>query len=227
MKTITDHDTNFLKNRSWFDLGGRHGLENRVSDLAKILSGLDLAEMCVADIGAAEGDVAIWLAKIFKHVTAIELMEKAYLSLTKKTHRHDNINVVQSDILSYDFDQSFDVTFLLGVLHYFLDDNDKHTIVDKILKNSRWCCFIRTGIRENKIKHNMAHQKLQKFTPVDVYVHASKKAGFSLAIIDNFDRGQDTNRLGDLAVFRSNHKKNPLPELRQMVSQIEEPIYYY
>ncbi len=64
--------------RSYFERGGRHSLEHRISDFGPRLMRLDLSAYTAIDIGCAEGDITEWLARRFESVDAIEYMDECF-----------------------------------------------------------------------------------------------------------------------------------------------------
>lgn len=206
-----------LRDRTWFARGGRHGLENRVADLSPILASFDTADMVTLDAGAAEGDISVWLADLFKHVTAVELMDQAYGVLKRRAAEHEAITALQADIISWPIPSEYDIVFLLGVLHYFPDDHTKEKVLRKCLAASRFGMFARTGIREHKLRDGVSPDKVGNYVPTALLEKVAVEAGFSLGIIDNSYRGRRKERLGDLMIFRKKTDDNPLPSIESML----------
>jgi len=203
------------RQRDWFDKGGRHGLENRVADLEKILPQLsNLGDLNALDIGAAEGDISAWLATHYHRVHAIEAMQRVFEKLSTRTRAIANLSCEQADIRDYQTREIYDHVFFLGVLHYFLDDATKATALRKALSLTRSLCFVRTGIRDQKVKYGLDLDKLEKYTPVSVFREAAAE-GFDAALIDNASRGTKDQRLGDLVVFRK--KDAAMPPLTELL----------
>lgn len=201
-----------LRQRDWFALGGRHGLDNRVSDLSLILPHFgDLAQHTAVDIGAAEGDISFWLAERYREVHAVEAMDQVYGKLAERVSQVPTITCEKADIRSWDCRASYDHVFFLGVLHYFHDDEVKARALEKCLGMTRSICFVRSGIREQKQKqkHGRNLDRLAFFTPIELLRSAAVRFGFTAALIDNAAGRTDENRLGDLVVFRRNSSSAP------------------
>jgi hypothetical protein len=200
-----------LKNRRWFDKGGRHGLPNRVADLSRILESADTGDLTALDLGAAEGDISIWLSDRFQHVTAVELMEKAYRALDDRVATIANVTPIHGDVRIWRPSHGYDCVFLLGVLHFFLPDSQKREALEAALSATKLGCFVRTGIREHKLRDGWDSDKVQKYSPLAMFEEAAGAAGFDLCVVDNAWRGRGETRLGDLIYFRRAVSTNPLP----------------
>ena len=213
------------RQRTWFKKGKRHGLQNRVADLEKILPRIpSLDTLTAIDIGAAEGDIGAWLAARYRHVHAIEAMQLVFNHLSEKAKAIPNMNCEQADIRFFTPARLFDHVFLLGVLHYFDDDSIKESVLVKCLTFAQSLCFVRTGIREQKAKYGFDQHRVHKYVPISVLHHAAEAMDFDAALIDNALRGRGEERLGDLIVFRK--RDIGLPALPDLLSGVDAPILY-
>src|SRR5690606_27660996 len=154
------------------------------------------------DIGAAEGDISAWLASHYRRVHAIEAMQQVYEKLSATSQAVSNLSCEQADVRDFRAQEPYDHVFLLGVLHYFPDDATKEAVLDKTLSAAKSLCFVRTGVREQKLKYGRDLDKLPKYTPISIFQRAAASNGFEAALIDNACRGTGGKRLGDLVVFR-------------------------
>ena len=215
------------KNRKWFDLGGRHGLTNRIADFGPGLSNCETSNLTVADIGAAEGEIALWLSNQFEVVYATEFMDDAYQILQEKAETLPNIKVAQHDIFNTPLPGRFDLICFLGVLHYATSDPVRHDVLSRLAEKTNGCLLVRTGFRELKRNHGEDLDKLSKYTSVDDLISVAEQFEFDLIMIDNQHRGQHDKRLGSLAIFTKKSSDSwfePLKiHLRQCRGVLEMP----
>lgn len=173
--------------------------------------------MSALDAGAAEGDISFWLADRFRHVTAIELMSQTFATLAERARSYPDVKAIKADIASFPIDQPFDCIFLLGVLHYFPDDDVKRSLLVKCIGGANYAVFARTGIREFRVRDGFVTNDLARYTPISVLRDCADAADVDFSIIDNSYRGRGEFRLGDLIVFRSRHSNNPIPDAETLI----------
>jgi len=107
-----------MKVRGWFDIPGvRKGRRT----LAEQMTGLETAiasafGKTVLDIGCAEGLIAIEFARAGAQVTAIERFDVHYL-LADKLVRDYNIELIQTDIMEWETERTFDIVLALAIVH--------------------------------------------------------------------------------------------------------------
>ena len=206
MDTPPKKEVSPTKQRDWFGMGGRHGIENRTSDLAILLPEIaDVSQLQALDIGAAEGDIAVWLSGFYRAVHAIEAMDQVYARLKERAATTPNLRCEQADFRQFQATGPFDHVFFLGVLHYFPDDDLKLQMLIKALGITSEVCFARMGVRETMVQAGRGLDRLHRFTPVHTIREAAKIAGFSADHLDNSMRPED-QRLGDLVLFIRNGK---------------------
>jgi len=207
--------TNKLRNRKWFDLGGRHGAQNRIADFGPVFDHIDCSTLTASDIGAAEGDITQWLADRFSSVHAHELMDQAYSQLAQRFQSNPRVTTFQTDITQSPLAEPTDATYLLGVLHYFNTEELRHQILNHCLENSRYLFITRTGIRDFRQRDHRRMELAHRYTTLKTFIAAAQNS-FDLCIIDNAYRGTDSKRLGDLVIYRKNTPNNPFPPLQEM-----------
>jgi len=188
-------------NRSWFSKGGRHSIENRISDLHEFLN-IDLKDKTALDIGCAEGDLIQHLKSSFLSVTGIEKSKKLYDEAVNRYKSDLNIEILHGDIEECSISNNFDYVFFLGVLHYYHDDDRRMKILEKIIDIANDYVFIRTGIYENKLKSVDDLKKLQKFTKLSTISEVASRKKCRWLFLDNSYRGDGNYRLGDLVVIK-------------------------
>lgn len=200
------------KDRSWFEKGGRHALDNRVSDFGPALQRVDCRTLTALDVGCAEGDITAWLLAHFARVEAIELMDDAFNKARERFVEEARVNVRQADIATLPELQMHDVIFYLGVLHYFDTEAVRAATLRHCLHHARFMCFVRSAIRDFRERDGRNPDKLNRYITIDTL---SKARGdeWDMTIVDNACRGTGDRRLGDLIVYRRRADDNPFPAI--------------
>lgn len=211
-----------LPNRSWFELGGRHALDNRVSDFGPGVLSSPTTDLEAADIGCAEGDISAWLAERFRHVHGIEYMDRAFLIARERFRYDPRVSVDQADVATFPLRRRYDVVFFLGVLHYFETEALRRDILAHVLDHCRFVCYARTAMREFRVRDG------RRLDMVDRYVSRGTLeavAGdvWDLRIVDNGYRGTGERRLGDLFVYRRRCADNPFSDIDRLVAEAGPP----
>lgn len=201
----------------WFGMGGRHGVENRIEDFASVLDAVDTSRMGAVDIGAAEGDIAGWIAERFGEVEAIELMDSLHGKLVDRFVSAGHVSVRKADIADEPLVGRSDVVFLLGVLHYFSSEQHRRSILAHCLEHTEWLCLMRTGVRDFRQRDQRQMELADRYITLRTLLDVDPD-GFEVCVIDNGYRGVKRKRLGDLAVFRRRDDGNPFPSLKEMFS---------
>ena len=137
------------RDRAWFDRGGRHGLDNRVSDFKLWITASDKIATAV-DIGAAEGEISNWLSNYVENMHAIEYFEGLFDSLNNNSKHFGTFTCEKADILNSPLNKQYDIVFLLGVLHYFDKQEQRAQVIKHCLEHSKHSFITRTGILEFK-----------------------------------------------------------------------------
>ena len=212
------------RDRAWFSKKGRHGLENRVADISQSLSQIDTSTLSAADIGAAEGEISKWLSGMFKTVTAIEFLPNLANALNDTAMSIPNLTSIEGDFMEWNSQMKFDVTFFLGVMHYFLGDESHAATLSKVIDFTDHMLILRTGIREFRVARGYHITKRGKdISEKYLSLHTLRPylADWDISILDNTYRGQGDQRLGDLAIFRRRNDQNPLPPILTMFGGTE------
>jgi hypothetical protein len=117
-------------------------------------AGLNLLELCrgkygrVADVGAADGDIAFFLEE---QGFSVEVMDNEYTNfnklegarlLKKALHSSVNIRSIDLDSSSEPFLETYDAVFLLGVLYHL---KNPFSILERLAHATRYC-FLSTRI---------------------------------------------------------------------------------
>lgn len=201
----------------WFGMGGRHGVSNRIEDFESVFDAVDTSQMSAVDIGAAEGDITEWVAERFGSVVAYELMDELHQKLALRFEHIGHVHVQRADISQKPLDTQSDVVFLLGVLHYFLIEQERRSILAHCLENTRWLCLMRTGIRDFRQRDNRQMELADRYITLRTVLDLDLER-FEMCVIDNGYRGTKRKRLGDLVVYRRMDNRNPFPSLKDMFS---------
>lgn len=211
-----------LPDRSWFHLGGRHALDNRISDFGPGVMGTDTSQMDAADVGCAEGDIAEWLSTRFRHVHGMEYMDRAFLIARERFRYDPGVSVDQADVSTMPLRRHYDVIFFLGVLHYFQSEDLRLRIMQHVLGHCRWVCYTRTALREFRERDGRSPTMLDRYVTRPTLEAAAGDA-WDLRVIDNGYRGTGDKRLGDLFVYRRRVADNPFPEIDTLVAEAGPP----
>ena len=204
-----------LKNRKWYDLGERHGLQNRIADIGLALDKCDTENLSVVDIGAAEGEFSLWLSHRFSEVHAIELMDDAFQKLQDNASEITNLSVYQADIFKESLDRTYNLVCFLGVLHYMRDDIRRENILRDVVGRASEVALVRTGFRELKILHDQDTHILNKYTSLISVLKVANDLDMRVILIDNFHRGKGKKkRLGSLVVF---YRENASPWIEKFI----------
>lgn len=100
-------------------------------------SAKDIGKGRVLDLGAGEGADSIRLAKLGFTVDSVEISEVAVEKIKMLAIANDvAINVICSDINSYNFVTDYDIIMINGVLHY-LDEFSKTDILTKVVNHTK------------------------------------------------------------------------------------------
>lgn len=195
-------------NRPWYERGGRHALDNRISDLTGFLN-VDLSQDSAIDIGCAEGDMIDCLKERFQSIHGMEKSEYLFEKLQNRFRNEPQIQLWNQDIAETELQQDYDYIFLLGVLHYFVDEDARKAVLQKLLKRTRKYLFVRTSFLESRITicsdpHEQESLE-RKSTRLTTIAEVSAAAGFRWVFVDNAYRGQDEHRLGGLVILRRVH----------------------
>ncbi len=202
------------KDQSWFGLGGRHALPNRVSDFESWIRECSHIES-VVDIGAAEGQITEWLSSQVNNVHAIEHFDSLYNKL--KLLKSERISTQQANILDGPLDKMYDIVFLLGVLHYFEEVQQRTFVIEHCLQHSMHAFVTRTAITEFKLQK-------ANYKPVPNHVSLKELREFEsdsikVYVLDNNYRSAE-NRLGDLIVMYRLVPNNPLPPPSEFIDNL-------
>ncbi|MBO6514301.1 MAG: class I SAM-dependent methyltransferase [Phycisphaerales bacterium] len=173
--------------------------------------------MSAVDIGAAEGDITGWIAERFREVEAIELMDTLHATLFERFESVEHVSVRRADIADQPLVGQSDVVFLLGVLHYFSSEHQRRSILTHCLEHTGWLCFMRTGIRDFRLRDQRQMELADRYTTLRTLLDMDPD-GFDMCVIDNGYRGVKRKRLGDLAIYRRRAEGNPFPSLKEMFS---------
>lgn len=217
--------------QTWLDRGGRHGIENRMSDFISELDLIAPLKLNALDIGAAEGQISEQLALYFEKVVAIEPSTELFKQLQTRAKNNPKISCSPRDIMTWDLDRKTDVSFFLGVLHYFEGDQKHREVLDRVLALSRCGCIMRCAIREYRIRDKRHLNKRgddlsNRYLALELLKTYAAK--FDIFILDNGYRGIGDRRLGDLVVFRRKTQNNPLPMLDKWFSQyMDSELSYF
>ncbi len=205
--------------RSYFERGGRHSLEHRISDFGPRLMRLDLSAYTAIDIGCAEGDITEWLAMRFGSVDAIEYMDECFRKARSRFENDPQVTVRQADISSSPLITDYDFVFFLGVLHFFTSEDARARILRHCLEHARYGCFVRTAIHEFRVRDQRNIEHLNHFVSLRA-LDSAAGTEFDLQIIDNGFLGDGDHALGDLIVYRRRCPNNPLPPLCEYFSDL-------
>jgi hypothetical protein len=188
--------------RSWFDLGSRHALANRISDIEPFLVAPQ-ENLSALDLGCAEGQISKLLCESFNLVHSVERAPNLKIKTEENVKGLDNIHVFESDIFQWEpILPDYDFVFLLGVLHYFYNDADKAALIDKYAKLTNHYFIIRTSFRENKVLVSNDPDAIVRATPLDLIFQVLKENNFRYFFLDNSYRDEKINRLGDLIIAK-------------------------
>lgn len=205
-RTSNSKPNNFFEEiiyeRKWFDKGGKHSLENRVSDLLEFLP--EERDLNAIDIGCAEGQMIEHFSDRFRVFDGIEKSELLF-NIAKKKFAHTNqTTITHASIREYQLTKNYDYIFLLGVLHYFENEFEREKVVEKLIKKTKIKLFIRTSFLENRVarpsekKPDMARLKSCSLNTISKLCDLYNCRWYFL---DNRYRGLGDNRLGDLVVI--------------------------
>jgi len=188
--------------REWFDKGGKHSLENRVSDLIEYLPEEPVLD--AIDVGCAEGEMIEYFSDYFQTFDGVEKSESLYKIARDKFRNSSKTMVTQASIDSYELPRSYDFVYFLGVLHYFEREEQRENILGKLMERTNRTIFVRTSFLENRVSRpseKKPHIAKLKSCSLLTIAKLCDVHGFRWHFIDNRYRGTGDTRLGDLVIM--------------------------
>lgn len=194
--------SNIKYDRKWYEKGGKHSLDNRISDLLEFLPAEPIYD--AIDIGCAEGEMISHFSIFFSRLDGIEKSESLFKTAKQKFNDSPKTNVICASIDQYELPRSYDFIYLLGVLHYFEFEDQREHVIEKLMLKTNNTLFIRTSFLENRISRpseKKLHLSKVKSCSLLTIAKLCDQHGFRWRFIDNRYRGTGNNRLGDLVIL--------------------------
>ena len=195
----------------WFEKGGRHGIDNRISDLIGFLPP-SASDYSALDIGCAEGAMIEQLHHLFKSFHGIEKFSNLHDAANERLTSLQNCTVEMRDIEREPLTQAYDYIFFLGVLHYYRDEEPRSKILRNLMENTNKYLFVRTSYKQNRegrVPKDKEELILSKSTDLATIGKLCEELPFRWFFFDNRYRGEADFRLGDLVLLERIEKTSP------------------